>query len=76
MKKIVMSLMMEASGWHSGKNGCTTYSLRVIQMIDNMAGLRTNTEIQENRKANKPPNDSKMYEYSAPDLVIKVPSSA
>lgn len=45
-------------------------------MIDNIAGLRMNTEIHENRNANGPPNDSRMYEYSAPDLVINVPNSA
>ena len=52
------------------------YSLSVRQMIDNIAGFRMNTEIQEKRKASGPPNDSRMYEYSAPDLVINVPSSA
>lgn len=45
-------------------------------MIDNMAGFKTNTDIQENKNANRPPNDSRMYEYSAPDFVINVPSSA
>lgn len=41
-----------------------------------MAGFRINTEVHENKNAKRPPNDSKMYEYSAPDLVIKVPNSA
>lgn len=52
------------------------YSLRVIQMMVSMAGFRTKTEIHEKRNASGPPKDSRMYEYSAPDLVIKVPSSA
>lgn len=42
----------------------------------NMAGFKMNTETHEKRNAGRPPNASKMYEYSAPDLVIKVPSSA
>lgn len=71
-----MSFMAEVLDSHSGKNGCTIYSLRVKQIIDNMAGLSTKTEIHENKKASNPPNDSRIYEYSAPDFVINVPSSA
>lgn len=71
-----MSLTTNVLGEQSGKNGCTMYSLSVMQMIDNIAGFSTKTEIHENKNANKPPKDSRMYEYSAPDFVIRVPSSA
>lgn len=76
MKKTVMSFMAKESAWHSGKKGCTMYSERVMQMMDSIAGFKMNTEIHEKRKASRPPKDSRMYEYSAPDFVISVPSSA
>jgi hypothetical protein len=76
IKNIVISLITDASGVHPKKNGWTTYSLKVRQIIANIAGFRTNTEIHENRKAKRLPNDSSIYEYSAPDFVINVPNSA
>ena len=76
IKNMVMSLITQALGVHPMKNGWIMYSLRVMQMMANIAGFRTNTEIHEKRKAKRPPNDSKMYEYSAPDFVINVPNSA
>lgn len=76
IKNTVISLITDALGTHPKKNGCTTYSLNVRHIIANIAGFRTNTEIQENRNAKRPPNDSRIYEYSAPDFVINVPNSA
>lgn len=76
MLKTVISLISQTSGKQLTYKGVTTYSAKVRQMMASIAGLRMNTEIHEKRKAKRPPKASKMYEYSAPDLVIKVPSSA
>lgn len=76
MEKTVNNLMSIVDWGQSGNNGLTMYSLSVRQMIDSMAGFNINTDIQENKKANGPPKASNMYEYSAPDLLIRVPNSA
>lgn len=76
MENMVNSLMSKVDCGQSGNRGLTMYLLSVKQMIDNMAGFKINTEIQENRKASGPPKASRIYEYSAPDLLINVPSSA
>lgn len=76
IENTVKSFMSSVDCGQPGKSGVTMYSLSVRQMIESMAGFRMNTEIQLNRKASEPPNASKMYEYSAPDLLISVPSSA
>lgn len=70
IKNMVMNLISSEWAIQPRKNGPTTYSLRVMQIIANIAGLSTNTEIQENRNAKSPPNDSNMYEYSAPERRI------
>lgn len=76
MENIVNNLISRVDWGQSGNRGLTIYSLRVRQIIDSMAGFRMNTDIQENRKASGPPKASNIYEYSAPDLLIRVPSSA
>lgn len=68
--------MIKGLGVQPMKNGSTTYSLKVKQMIASIEGFKTKTEIHENKNAKRPPNASKMYEYSAPDFVMRVPNSA
>lgn len=66
-----------------GKNGSTAYSPKLIATTPNKAGFSIKTEVQANKKAGtgprflcNGPNASFRYAYSAPDLVIIVPSSA